>query len=57
MPHAFAVIDCKHCGKSYCPACKEVCPNCGKDGILNVEHRKHVELLKLADKKRRINQN
>lgn len=29
MPHQFQVIDCKKCGKGYCPVCKEKCPSCG----------------------------
>lgn len=23
-------IDCKKCGKGYCPVCKDACPECGE---------------------------
>lgn len=29
MVHAFQIIDCKNCGESYCPVCKDQCPACG----------------------------
>lgn len=33
MPHQFQIIDCKKCGETYCPICKEKCSKCGKIDI------------------------
>ena len=35
MPHAFYIINCKKCGETYCPVCKEQCPKCGEKDISN----------------------
>ena len=45
MPHQFQIIDCKKCGESYCPVCKEECPKCGeKDNVKNFRKNKDFEL-------------
>lgn len=33
MPHQFMAIDCEKCGYSYCPICKDKCPQCGEIDI------------------------
>ena len=53
MPHQFASINCKECGTYYCPVCEELCPNCGKDGIRDDNHRKQIEEWRKIDKERK----
>lgn len=47
MPHQFQVIDCKKCGKTYCPVCKEKCPECG---LLDIADFKTMEIRKKMGK-------
>lgn len=43
MPHQFMSINCKKCGKAYCPVCKEKCPKCG---MLDATDSKTMEIRK-----------
>ena len=50
MPHAFYIINCKRCNTRYCPVCKEKCPKCGKEDIVDKkimrereQMRKHMD--------------
>jgi anaerobic ribonucleoside-triphosphate reductase len=48
MPHADELITCKNCGEFYCAVCKECCPKCGIEDIVDAQRKK------LREKRRKI---
>ena len=46
MPHQFMQIQCKKCGKWYCPVCKEKCPKCGEVDIADEKTMKTREQMR-----------
>ena len=47
MPHQFQAIDCKKCGKGYCPVCKDKCPGCGEVDVADEKTMRIREQMKI----------